>query len=153
MESLSYWPRGGFARGECPDQRSGPRKGFTPGVGGSGCSDVRVSGDGPYPPTPAPSGLPGPASLVGPLQVLTLACSVDPGITTRYTHPVIPRPVHPSCPTPSSCTTPPCSVTTGTCTYDRFESPVGEPRGVEYTHVSGSRAGLYLCSGITRPFD
>ena len=25
--------------------------------------------------------------------------------------------------------------TTGTCTYDLFEIPVGEPRGVEYTAV------------------
>ena len=30
------------------------------------------------------------------------------------------------------------SVTTGTCTYDRFDLGVGEPRGLEYRRVSGS---------------
>ena len=29
----------------------------------------------------------------------------------------------------------------GACTYDRFRDVVGEPRGVEYTHVFRSQAG------------
>ena len=44
-------------------------------------------------------------------------------------------------------------MTTGTCTYDRFEHVQGEPRGPEHTRVSGSQAGLYTGSWFTRPFD
>ena len=43
--------------------------------------------------------------------------------------------------------------TTGTCTYDRFEGPVGEPRGMEHTPVSGSQGLNTLYLRFTRPFD
>ena len=44
-------------------------------------------------------------------------------------------------------------VYTGACTYDRFETRVGEPRGVEYRQVSGSQTGLLTADWFTRPFD
>ena len=80
-----------------------------------------------------------------------------PGITPPVPTPVYPHPVPtrpaPHRPTPSSCTTPRVRGTTGTCTYDRFKTRVGEPRGTEHTRVSGPQAGLYLGDWFTRPFD
>ena len=41
----------------------------------------------------------------------------------------------------------------GACTYDRSGPVLGEPRGAEYTAVSGSQAGLYRFMRFARPFD
>ena len=115
----------------------------------------------PYPVAPAapshplqPPGLPGPASLLGllPGQLGTPPVWY-PGIPTRITHPYthtpyLPMPVH-HC----MCTLPAVRGVGGTYTYGRFRRSVGEPRGLEYTLVSGSRAGLYLCIRFTRPYD
>ena len=79
-------------------------------------------------------GVPGPASLSGLARYGSLGSWVVP----RYYHPVYPPwyhtryPLHR--PTLSSCTTPPGHGTTGTCTYGRFGTTVGEPRGIR-THT------------------
>ena len=93
-----------------------------------------------YPPTPALAGLPGPASLVQDLLARQLG-------STRYsppaTHPVpIPHPgtTHPA---PLYPHTAMVHHTLTACTYGRFDTDVGEPRGVEYSAVSGSRTGLW----------
>ena len=44
-------------------------------------------------------------------------------------------------------------MTTGTCTYDRFDTLVGEPRGIEHSRYIGSQAGLMSADWFTRPFD
>ena len=56
-----------FARGECPVQRSGPRKPARAGVGGTGCSDVRAAGRLLYHPCGAPVGLLRSPPCTGPL--------------------------------------------------------------------------------------
>ena len=39
-------------------------------------------------------------------------------------------------------------MTTGTCTYDRFETDVGEPRGVEHTGILGPRLVYTVYTGL-----
>ena len=102
---------------------------------GTGCSGGRCSHDHPL------------QALAGPygarFAVMTSAFQVagGPVLPTRYTHPV-PHPVYPPGPvhhrTP---TTSPWDGTTRACTYGSFRTRVGEPRGVEYRPVSGSRTG------------
>ena len=61
-------------------------------------------------------------------------------VLPRYTHPGT-NPVYPPCtPVPPTSVHPADGRTTQN---SRFQCPVGEPRGVEYRPVSGSRAGLY----------
>ena len=111
------------------------------------------------PPAPVPPCLgqgPLPAVAVrrwGPQRAGSRWAVYAPVLPTRYTHPGIPHPGTPHRPTPSSCTTPPSTGTPRTCTYDSSETPVGEPRGMEHTRVSGSRTGLYSFYWFTRPFD
>ena len=70
-----------------------------------------------------------------PLPEQTRAGWVYPVLPTRYTHPYrTPRPVQPLRPSPR-CTSTLVAVTLGTCTYGRFETLVGEPRGLEYRGV------------------
>ena len=71
-----------------------------------------------------------------------------PGIPTRYTHPACTQP-----PSARHAHRPAMPVSPRACTNDRFWDTVGEPRGVEYTAVSGSRAGLYRFIRFARPFD
>ena len=75
---------------------------------------------------------------------------VVPRYSPPYTHPVYPsRPHHAMPGRVRACTgTPPD--TARTC---RFDTRVGEPRGIEHTAVSGSQAGLYWLYCFTRPFD
>ena len=118
--------------------REGPR-GHRPGPQG---------GDIPVPPTvsrdtrPDPmtthshplQGCPGPASLSWGLPRAVLGSWVVPVLPTRYTHPAVPYPV-PSVPSHTELMHHTAVLsTTSTCTYDRFEDTVGEPRGTR-THV------------------
>ena len=90
--------------------------------------------------TPAPAGLPGPLRCHGPLLE-------QRGWVYRYyppyTHPVYP-PGIPTLPAPRTMY-PPLARTRAprACTYGSFREAVGEPRGVEYSLVSGSQTGLY----------
>ena len=62
------------------------------------------------------------------------------GIPSLGTHPAAPPRVHPP---PASMKGTPASGTTGTCTYDRFRRPEGDPRGVIRTVLLRcSRGGL-----------
>ena len=74
-------------------------------------------------------------------------------LPTRYTHPgTAPGPLH----GPSDMLVPGTNTVYGhprTCTYDRFWSTVGEPRGLEHTPVSGSRTGYIQLLRFARPFD
>ena len=98
-------------------------------------------------------GLPGPA----PLSVVLLPRARWLG-STRYTHPGYP-PVYPSqagtqAPVRRAVPhVPRCRGVTGTCTYGCFDTTVGEPRGIEYTPVSGSRTRSEPHDWFTRPFD
>ena len=135
--------RRGFARGEVrwTAERARPQGVVVHLSSGALCM---------IPPLQAPAGPYGPASLDhAPLY----GGWVVPGITIPYTHPVpIPQyhtpPVHPCTPTTS-----PRDRAPRACTYDSFEDTVGEPRGVEYSQVSGSRTGLWTLDWFTRPFD
>ena len=80
-------------------------------------------------------------------------CWACPGITHPGTHPLYPTLVLPRCTAPLDVAAVGYWVSLGACTYDRFWQGVGEPRGVEHSLVSGSRAGLYLYLRFTRPFD
>ena len=77
--------------------------------------------------------------------------------STPITHPVYPTLVHP--PGTPWYTDPAMNMqcqaggSPRACTYDRFDLVVGEPRGIEYMPVSGSRTGLYTFLRLTRPFD
>ena len=84
-------------------------------------------------PTPAWGGGPLP-SVAGRRLGFAVSGGTAPGIPTRYTHPYT-HPVHPPGPhqlhgTPSACTV----GAPETCTYDRFQGHVGEPRGVEHRY-------------------
>ena len=109
------------------------------------------------PPTPAPTGLPGPASLVlGPPRAAgCLVAGYYPGPPTRIPTPVYP-PWYPTRYAPTSAPSPVHTAgygTTGTCTYDRFWTPRGEPRGIR-THPYFRVPGWFIPVGwFTRPFD
>ena len=106
------------------------------------------------PPTPAPVGLPGPAPLSGlRFTVMDPGYRYVPVLPTRYTHPAYPPwyRTQPSRTVAASCTT--LSGHPRTCTYDRFWTPEGEPRGVRTQPVLGSQAGSNLYIRFTRPFD
>ena len=104
--------------------------------------------------TPAPVGLPGP-----------LRCPWDPPRAKRlgstpcthppYTHPVyppcIPTPVHP--PDMHTAADRDQYGTSGTCTYDRFQDLVGEPRGVRTQPVFRVPGWFILVLRFRRPFD
>ena len=96
------------------------------------------------PPTPAPwQGLLGSASLSAGSPRAKWAGWVTPVLPTRYTHPAIPPRYHTPPPTPLCPHTTAVHHTPTACTYDRFWTSVGEPRGVNTGLVSGSQAGLY----------
>ena len=146
-----------FARGAQPPTREGPQGPTGPTGWVGGWADVQTGPRG-RPQIPTHSTLPA-GGLRGPLRwylgprgsgPLALGDLVLP---TRYTHPVhpclYPGPVHP----PDQCTVWTMHGTTGTCTYDRFETRVGEPRGIGTHPYSGSQAGYTRFRGITRPFD
>ena len=72
-------------------------------------------------------------AVIIPLPEQSVLAGCTRVLPSRYTHPYrTPRPVQACWPSPR-CTSTPVAVTTGTCTYDRFDTPVGEPRGPEYT--------------------
>ena len=123
-----------------------------------GVPGVRSDGTAHPPHHSAPCRGYGPAPLGGwTLRLSDLGSWVVPGIATlvptRYTHPVYP-PRHPP-DTARRAHPGPTTVhgTLRTCTYDRFRPVLGEPRGVEYSAVSGSQTGLYCIYRFTRPFD
>ena len=106
----------------------------------------------------------GPAGLRGPPRCQGLLLTRAGGwvVLPLYTHPGIPTRLYPPWyhtpypPTSMLYRHPvdhPRHRAPGTCTYDRFDHVVGEPRGIEYTPVSGSRAGLVYGYWFTRPFD
>ena len=72
-----------------------------------------------------------------------------PDIPTRI--PVL-GPYTARCPSPR-CTSTPVRGSPETCTYDRFETRVGEPRGVEHGPLFRSRTGYIQLYRFTRPFD
>ena len=131
-----------FARGVQPPTREG-LQGPT-GLGGWVGGWADVLGSVPwalcmFPPLQPPAGTSGPASLEhAPLGVGTLALG-GPGIT----HPVYPPWYHPYTRTwdqpdtarPRHARLDHGTGTPGTCTYGRFETPVGEPRGIKHTRV------------------
>ena len=97
------------------------------------------------PPTPAPArGFRGPLRWV---WVCSLARELAGyGTGTRYYPPGIPTSIPPpgTHPAPTDMHTAADRDqygTAGTCTYDRFEDHVGEPRGVEHSHVPGPGTG------------
>ena len=105
------------------------------------------------PPTPPPAGATGPAPLVpGPSPSSRLGVPVLPlPYPPRYTHPV-----YPPGPVPAShgshVTAGTVRGTRGTCTYGRFETVVGEPRGMR-THTGLALfwhclALLRLCTAV-----
>ena len=98
-----------------------------------------------------PEGLTGPASLSG--LLLASSWSVGPGIALPGTHLYTPPWYPPGLHAPPVTRTTPVTSTRRACTYDRFRHPVGEPRGVEHSHVSGSLDGLLRLWRFTRPFD
>ena len=107
----------------------------------------------PTPPLPCREGIPGPASLSGVPLLEQRAGWVVPGITTRYTHPLYP-PRHRSHPT-DRCRTH-CRARPGTlrtCTYDRFGTVLGEPRGVRTQPRFRVPDWFILYLMFTRPFD
>ena len=140
-ESRPYWPGGGTARGGSQEH---------PGSARHGQDRARRVGCGTrtpglkIPPLQAPAGPSGPASLY--LEPSPSSGSLSgwvPGIAHPGTHPYTrsqypPGPHHP----PVTCTTPVTS-TLGTCTYDRFSTPVGEPRGSR-THPALRVPGRYI---------
>ena len=102
------------------------------------------------PPTPAPYRASGARSAVfwtSPRAVAGYRYYPSPGTHPSHTHPG----THPAPPFCASCT--PGYGTPGTCTYDRFRTRVGEPRGIEHRPVSGSRPVKYSYLSFTRPFD
>ena len=140
---LAVLALGGHSKGPGQGGEAGPHR---PGPAGV----VQEPPRPPYPvtPDPIPHPLQPPAGTSG---ARSAGYGVSPGswVLPRgtplyyppwYTHPVYPpwytRPAPPFC---ASCT--PRHGTTGTCTYDRFELVQGEPRGLEYTKVSGSQTG------------
>ena len=70
-------------------------------------------------------------------------------VLPRYTHPSIPHPYHTRPRTPHHAPLVHHTVHPGACPYDRFEQPVGEPRGVEthseygYRRVNTGTDGKY----------
>ena len=116
---------------------------------------ARRVGAGPSPPTVSQyvrlpgTTTPGPAGLTGPLRCTwdppRAACWVvprDPVLPTRYTHPVSPPRYTPYPPTPLYPHTATAHYTLTACTYDRFETSVGEPRGIKNTPYSGSQGHI-----------
>ena len=98
--------------------------------GGLGTDLAAEHASSPRPPTPAPC-----RGLRGPLRCLGLPRAVQ-GCTRYSTHPVPTRiPTQYTHPAPSTVphgshvTAGTVRVTSGTCTYDRFGHPVGEPGG------------------------
>ena len=87
------------------------------------------------PPTPAPMGLPGPASLY---MYLSPSSVLGTGYTHPITHPVYP-PVYPSQPVHRTARDGRSGVRGGR--NSRFDPVVGEPRGVEHRHESKGPAG------------
>ena len=133
-------PEAAFPR-ERSRQRSGPRSAAEWVVWSS--ERTRCT----HPPTPAPAGLTGPASLVG----LLLAAG---GWVYRYYPPWYPPthtpPWYPPVHSPPS--TARCGAL-GACTYDRFGNTVGEPRGLRTHPYSGPQTGLLRFSRFARPYD
>ena len=124
------------------------------GVPGSGAQYVRctqTTHSGPH------GGLRGPLRCLGLLleQLGTLRLGrywtryYPPGVPTRYTPPWYPPDSHDM----HTAADRDQYGTTETCTYDRFDIVLGEPRGAEYSRVSGSQAGLMRYCRFTRPFD
>ena len=113
-----------------PD-RPGPQGGLRTAYTGPYVRCTRTTHSGPL------QGPTGPASLYGLAPRAKRAGWVYP----RITHPVYPPCTHPARTAgpvdqhgrrPARCTMT-VDGTTGTCTYDRFEDALGEPRGVEHT--------------------
>ena len=136
-ESRPYWPRGGIPR---VWSQGGPRVDRPGPEGGTMPVQPPVRPSSQVPPL-RPCRASGPAPLyLGPLpEQHGWVPGIPSLLPTRYTHPVHPPGMHQLHGTPSART----AGTLGTCTYDRFEVNVGEPRGVEHSLISGSRAGLY----------
>ena len=113
--------------------------------------------DHPLHPPPAGEGFRGPLRCQGLLVVSDLGCRWAPVLPTRITHPVYPTLVPPWDRTPPADMLVPGTNTVyrslGSCTYGRFWDGLGEPRGVEYRPVSGSRDWFIQYLRFTRPFD
>ena len=140
------------ARGAQPPTREGhrPDRARRVGRGMGGRTQGRTDGHAaPRPPTPPPAGLRGPLRCRGLLSGVGPGMSVGPGIT----HPVYTLPVPPIYPSqaPTDTARPRHARpdhgpgTPRTCTYDHFETVLGEPRGAEYRRVSGSRDWFIDC--------
>ena len=102
-----------------------------------------------YHPLQPPWGFRGPLRCTGVfLAACWLGTGYTPALPTRLYPPWYPPGAHAGA--QRRC----CDVlvTTGTCTYDRFEDPVGEPRGLR-THPGLRVPGWFiLYLGFTRPF-
>ena len=148
MKSRPFGARG---QGPAPSRpRPAERAPERSGVGGSGTAYT-----GPHPgrPDPAPHHSRPLQGLPGPLRWVLLGSSSGSWVLGGWVlHPVYP-PGYPPC-IPTSTGTPTTRMswlvhtthgpgTPRTCTYGRFWTAVGEPRGVEHSRVLGSRTGLY----------